>query len=75
MMKAVLNLDIASIQDFIRHEKGERKRKLGMPYFLLNQLGELECYELSEHTNSEELRQFISEERCFVIKERGKIKN
>lgn len=47
----------------------ERRRKIGMPYFLQNSAGDLECYYLSALTNRHELAAFIKESRCYVLQQ------
>jgi hypothetical protein len=63
------------MEDFSFFEFAERKRKIGMPYFLRNQKGELEQYHLTNYTNAEDLAIFIKQEKCFVLKRESLIKN
>lgn len=72
-MEATLQLEQAEMTDFTYWDMGEKKRKVGMPYYLQNSKGELECYEIGEHTNAQELAQFIKEGRCWLHKKRGKL--
>lgn len=71
---AAVPLRKASKEDFaFEHKLGvgkwEKRRKIGMPYFLENSAGNLECYYVSEATNRYDLADFIREGRCYVLQQ------
>lgn len=72
-MEIKIKISLATKEDFSFDEDGIKKRKIGMVYFLKNSSDQIECYEIGDHTNPFELAQFIKEERCFVIRERGSL--
>ena len=57
-------LRIARIMDFV---VGVKEKRIGLQYFLKNSEGNIEGYEFSETTNTEELNNFIKQKRCYVI--------
>lgn len=63
-----LELLPAKTDDFSYWEYGEKKRMIGKQYFLENQDGTIGIYEIGRHTVPEELKQFIDEGRCFVLR-------
>lgn len=63
-----LQLFPATAEDFYYWEWGEKKRMIGKQYFLENQDGTIGLYEIGKHTVPEELKQFIDEGRCFVLR-------
>jgi hypothetical protein len=70
-MKALLDLRLAKMNDFIFYSKQTPERKNGMLWFVINSEGKLECYEIGTHTSNDDLKKFIKEDRCFVAAGRG----
>lgn len=56
-----------SVFDFTGAETREKRRHLGMNYFLKNDKGNFEIYTLTQHTNTIHLVAFIASKRCFVL--------
>lgn len=63
-----LELLPATTDDFSYWEWGEKKRMIGKQYFLENQDGTIGLYEIGKHTVPQELKQFIDEGRCYVLR-------
>lgn len=67
-MKTELTLFPATTNDFTYYELDELKRKIGMPYILINSKGELDLYHVTQYTNPHDLARFIKEGRCYILK-------
>lgn len=65
-----VQLRLASINDMVHLEvPGKAARNIGMHYWIKNGSGELECYRLTDQSDSVAIARFIEEGRCYVCQE------
>lgn len=56
-----------TVFDFCGQQAQEKRRHLGMNYFLKNDKENFEIYTLTQHTNTNHLVALIASKRCYVL--------
>jgi|GEM_PF-5654511 len=67
-MKTELTLFLATTSDFTYYHFDEERRKIGMPYILIDSKGQMDLYHVTKYTNPHDLARFIEEGRCYILK-------
>lgn len=67
ILTARVPLRLAKSSDLSYEANGKKEKRIGLIYFLKNNDGKLECYELTEKTDTKELNQYFQQKRCFII--------